>query len=62
MLAIDYHVHIWQVSSQLSCGDTGQIWMRSKEPNMYFYRIENLAYREIDEQSFSIPNPRCGGY
>ena len=27
MLAIEYHVHIWQVSPQLSCGDTCQIWM-----------------------------------
>ena len=27
MLAIEYHVYIWQVSLQLSCGDTCQIWM-----------------------------------
>ena len=26
-LAIEYHVYIWQVSPQLSCGDTCQIWM-----------------------------------
>ena len=26
-LLIEYHIHIWQVSPQLSCGDTCQIWM-----------------------------------
>ena len=26
-LPIEYHVHIWQVSPQLGCGDTCQIWM-----------------------------------
>ena len=26
-LAIEYPVHIWQVSPQLSCGGTCQIWM-----------------------------------
>ena len=30
MLAIVYHVHIWQVLPQLSCGDTCQIWMWCK--------------------------------
>ena len=25
MLAFDYHAYIWQVSPQLSCGDTCQI-------------------------------------
>ena len=40
-LAIEYHVHIWQVSLQLSCGDTCQIWMRFKEWNRYFWEIEN---------------------
>ena len=30
-LAIEYHVYIWQLSPQLSCGDTSQIWMRFKE-------------------------------
>ena len=30
MLAIVYHIHIWQVLPQLSCGDTCQIWMWCK--------------------------------
>ena len=55
MLAIEYHVHIWQVLSQLSCGDTRQIWMWFKECNRYFCEIESFAYGEIDERSFSNP-------
>ena len=56
-LAIDYHVYIWQVSPQLSCGGTCQIWMWLKEFNMYFCKIENFAYGEINERSFSNPHP-----
>ena len=61
MLAIEYHVHIWQVSLQLSCCDTCQIWMRFKESNRYFGQIENFAYGEIDERNFSNPHPRLFG-
>ena len=57
-LAIEYHVYIWQVSPQLSCGDTCQIWMWFRESNRYFCKIENFAYREISERSFSNPHPR----
>ena len=57
MLAIKYHGHIWQVSPQLSCGDICQIWMWYKEYNRYFGSIENLAYGEINERSFSNPHP-----
>ena len=57
MLAIEYHVYIWQVSPQLSCGDTCQIWMWFRESNSYFCKIENLAYGEISERSFSNPHP-----
>ena len=61
MLAIVYHVHIWQVLPQLSCGDTCQIWMWCKWSNRYFDRIENFAYGEINERSFSNPHPRWFG-
>ena len=57
-LAIEYRVHIWQVSPQLSCGDTFQIWMWFRESNRYFCKIENFAYGEISERSFSNPHPR----
>ena len=60
MLAIEYHFHIWQVSPQLSCGGTSQIWRRFKECNRYFCEIKNFAYGEIEERSFSNPPPqRC---
>ena len=56
-LAIEYHVYIWQVSPQLSCVDTCQIWMWFEESNMYFCQVENFAYGEINKQSFSNPHP-----
>ena len=57
-LDIEYHVYIWQVSPQLSCGDTCQIWKWFKESNRYFWKIENFANGEINERSFSNPHPR----
>ena len=60
-LAIEYHVYIWQVSPQLSCGDTCQIWMWFRESKRCFCKIENFAYGEISERSFSNPHPRTLG-
>ena len=57
MLANVYPVHIWQVLTQLSCSDTCQIWMWCKWSNRYFCKIENSAYGEINERSFSNPHP-----
>ena len=54
---LEYHVYIWQVSPQLSCGDSCQIWMWLKESNSHFCRIENFGYGEINERSFSNPHP-----
>ena len=56
-LAFEYRIYIWQVSPQLNCGDTCQIWMWFKESNMYFWHTENFAYGEINERSFSNPHP-----
>ena len=61
-LAIEYHVYIWQVSPQLSCGDSCQIWMWFRESNRYFCKIENFAYGEINERSFSNPHPWSGAW
>ena len=61
-LDIEYHVYIWQVSPQLSCGDTCQIWKWFKESNRYFCKIENFANGEINERSFSNPHPRASIY
>ena len=38
-----HHIHIWQVSPQLSCGDTYQIWTWYLIPNMYFGDVEKLG-------------------
>ena len=56
-LAVKYHGYIWQVSPQLSCGGTCQIYTWIKESKRYFCQIENFACREINEQSFSNPHP-----
>ena len=56
-LPIKYHVCIWQMSPQLSCGDTCQIWMWFKEFNRYFCKIGNFACGEINERNFSNPSP-----
>ena len=55
-LAIEQHIHIWQVSLQLCCSDICQIWL--KEFNRCFCKIKNFAYREINKQSLSNPHPR----
>ena len=36
-------IHIWQVSPQLSCGDTCQIWLSYAIPNMCFENGEKLG-------------------
>ena len=59
-LPIEYHVYIWQVSPQLSCGGTCQIYTRFKESKRYFCQIENFACGEINEQNFNTPHPGGG--
>ena len=46
MLAMNYNVYIWQLSPQLS-----------KESSRYFCKVENFAYGEMNERSFSNPTP-----
>ena len=55
--AIEYHVYISQVSPQLSCGSTCQIWMWFKESDRYSCKIENFSCGEINERRFSNPHP-----
>ena len=52
-----YQVHIWQVSPQLCCGDTWQIWTSLKVSNIYFCKIKIFRNGEINERSFSNPHP-----
>ena len=56
-LPIEYHFYICQVSQQLSCGDTWQIWKWLQESNWYICKIENFPYREINKRYFSKPHP-----
>ena len=56
------HFSYWILCSYLTgaslcCVDTCQIWTSFKECNRYFCEIENFAYGEIDESSFSYPTP-----
>ena len=60
MLGIEYQIYIWQVSLQLSCSDTCQIWMWFKESNMYFCHIENFAYvimEQLTNRALVTPTP-----
>ena len=57
-LGIEYHVYIWQVSPQLSCGGTCQIYMWFKESKRYYCQIEHFASGETNERNFSNPLPR----
>ena len=56
LLSMEHHVHIWQVSPQLSCGDNCLIWMWFEESSMYYCKMENFPNGEINEPSFSNPH------
>ena len=56
-LPVWYHINIWQVSPQLSCGDTWQIWTWFEVSNIHFCRIKISHNREINKRSFSNPTP-----
>ena len=45
--------HICQVSPQLSCSDTSQMWMWSKKINKYLPKIRYYPNEEIDKRNFS---------
>ena len=58
MLGIEHHVYIWQVSPQLSCGDTCQIWMWFKEYMRYFCKIKKILFMEKLTNGASVtPTP-----
>ena len=56
-LAIEYRVYIWQVSPQLSCGDTCQILMWFRESNRYFCKIEILLTEKLANGALVTPTP-----
>ena len=51
------HIHIWQVSPQLSCGSTCQTWMWFQIGNQCFRVIEKLINYWKGENWFSNPHP-----
>ena len=51
-------IYMWNVSQQLSCGDTCQIWVWFTAFNRCVCKIGNFAYGEIREWSFSNPQHR----
>ena len=53
LLPIEYHIHISQMSPQLSCGGTCQIWMWFKESDSC--KTKNFPNGKISERSFSSP-------
>ena len=59
-LSVEHHVHIWQVSPQLRCADTCQLWMwlKSKQVLLQYIYIKYFAYGEINRWSFSNLHPR----
>ena len=61
-LLLIYHVYIWQMSPQLSCGDTCQISTWSQGPNIgpCIKSVKDI-YKEINQQNFSNPHPRDAG-
>ena len=56
-LAIEYHIHIWQMSPQLSCINTCQMWRWFKEPNKYFWKIKIFLTEKIMNGALSSPTP-----
>ena len=56
---LDYlhHIHIWQVSPQLSCGNTCQIWTWYTIASMYFGDAEKLGKRRNGGNWLSNSNP-----
>ena len=49
------HFHIWQVSPQLSCGDTCQIWMWCSICNQCFDNNENQENNRTEEIGLVTP-------
>ena len=56
-LTIEYHVHIWQVSSLLRWDDAHQIHMWFRGSHRSFYKIKKIPNWKINEQNFSKPQP-----
>ena len=56
-LPIAYHFHIWQVSPQLSCGDTSQICKWFQESNGYFAKSKTSLAEKATNGALVTPTP-----
>ena len=52
-----HHIYIYQLSPQLSCGDTWQIWRWFKGYYVYFYKVKIYQTENYTKRSFSNPKP-----
>ena len=59
-LPIKHHVHIRQMSSQLSGGDTCQMWMGFKESKMFFSWSKFSPPEKLTNGALIPPPPRLG--
>ena len=55
-LAMEYHVHIWQMSLHLSCGDICQIWMWFEESTSTFASSPPPPGHMSSLKSEQVPN------
>ena len=55
LLGLLYHIHIWQVSPQLSCDDTCQIWVWYVTGHPCFVNYE--LWKKNSEQQKLVPVP-----
>ena len=69
-LPFEYHLHIWQVPLQHSCGGTCQIWMWFNWSKGYFCKSRNICDTDINSSDardwifrllWSIPCWWCSG-
>ena len=58
-----YHIHIWEMSPQLSCGDICQMWMWFEESNMYFCKIgpKISLTKKLTIRDLLTPTPGLSG-
>ena len=53
----EYHIHIWQVSLQLCCSDTCQIWLWFKGYKRNFCKLEISSMEKLTNGALVGPHP-----
>ena len=57
MLEFSYHIHIWQTSPQLSCGDIFRIWAWYSIGNNFSITLRSWKNNGMEEIDFLTPTP-----